>query len=195
MVEDYNNDGKTDFAVYRTGVGAGQPSTWYYRTVAGGPVTFVLWGQTGDFPVSGDYDGNGSADFVVQRDNGGGQARFFTRLSTGATSSTVFGASTDFVTPGDWDGDGKTDLAVVRTISGVINWFYDPSSTPATDVVQNTFGSGGDTVAPGDYNGDGKTDRAIWRNGIFWISNSGGAVTNFQLGSAGDFAIANYNVF
>lgn len=194
VVSDYNGDGKADLAVYRAGASAGLQSTWYYRTTAGGAVTFVPWGMNGDFPAPGDYDGNGSADFVVQRNNGGGQAAFWTRLSTGATSVQVFGTPTDVIVPGDYDGDGKTDIAVIRGISGVINWFYRPSGGGG-DVNYIQFGaSASDFPTQGDYDGDGKTDQAVWRAGTFWVRNNGtGAVSNFGLGAGGDYPVANFN--
>jgi hypothetical protein len=193
VVDDYNNDNKADLAVYRAGASAGLQSTWYYRTTAGGPVTFINWGQNGDFPAPGDYDGNGSADFVVQRNGGGGQAAFWRLFSTGATDVVIFGTPTDVIVPGDYDGDGKTDLATIRGIGGQIVWFWRPSGGGADQQV--TFGaSATDFPTQGDYDGDGKTDQAVWRNGAFWIRNTvSGAISNFSLGSAGDYPVANYN--
>ena len=193
VVDDYNGDGSADLAVYRAGASAGLQSTWYYRTTAGGPVTFVPWGMNGDFPAPGDYDGNGSADFVVQRNNGGGQAAFWRRFSTGTTDIVVFGTPTDVIVPGDYDGDGKTDIATVRGISGQINWFWRPSGGGADQQV--VFGaSATDFPTQGDYDGDGKTDQAVWRAGVFWVRNTvSGAVNNFQLGAGGDYPVANFN--
>ena len=199
VVDDYNNDGSADLAVYRSGVGAGAQSIWYYRTVANGPVIFVPWGITGDFVAPGDYDGNGSADFCIQRNNGGGQARFWTRLSTGVTSSVVFGTPTDVIVPGDYDGDGKTDIATTRSVGGALQWQWLPSTGGA--IQYRTFGaSATDFLAHGDYDGDGKTDVAIWRPSVtanqsaFWVnSTTSGATTTFAFGSNGDYPPANYN--
>ena len=195
VVGDYNNDGKADLAVYRAGASPGAQSTWYYRTVANGPVTFVPWGLNGDAPAPGDYDGNGSNDFCVQR-NSGGQGVFWTYLNGPATiSSTGFGLATDVIVPGDYDGDGKTDLAVTRGGGGVLTWYWRPSSGGADQQV--AFGNAaGDFATQGDYDGDGKTDQAIWRNadGNFWVRNTvSGAVNTFQLGASGDFPVANFN--
>jgi len=201
VVDDYNGDGKADLAVYRGGASAGAPSTWFYRTTAGGPVTYEPWGQNGDFPSPGDYDGDGKADFVVQRDNGGGQARFWMRMSTAGTDSVVFGTPTDFIVPGDYDGDGKTDIAVTRSSAGQIQWWVRPSSTGAGSAAPfATFGaSATDLQVQGDYDGDGKTDVGVWRpsatagESIFWYLGSTGAALGVPFGANGDYPVANYN--
>jgi hypothetical protein len=197
VVGDYNGDGKADLAVYRAGLSAGAQSVWYYRTTANGPVTFIPWGVSGDFPAPGDYDGNGSNDFVVQRDAGGGQAAFWRRFSTGTQDVQLFGSPTDVIVPGDYDGDGKTDIATIRGIGSTMYWFYRPSGGGA-DVTYVAFGAAGpgtsDFAVQGDYNGDGRTDMAIWRAGTFWVRNvSTGAVNSHALGSGGDYPIANFN--
>ena len=50
---------------------------------------------------TGDYDGDSKRDFVVQRNNGGGQARFWMLQTNAGFSSVVFGTPTDVVVPGD----------------------------------------------------------------------------------------------
>jgi hypothetical protein len=201
VVNDYNGDGKDDVAVYRSGASAGQQSFWYYRTVAGGAVTYVPWGVNGDFPNPGDFDGNGSADFQVQRNNGSGGGVFWTLLSTGTTQPQfVFGTSSDLLLPGDYDGDGKTDVCVARGSGGNIIWYYRPSSTGGA-VGPITWGiSATDFPTQGDYDGDGRTDTAIWRPSAtpgasaFWVRNvATGATTTFPHGQQGDYPVANYN--
>lgn len=197
VVEDYNGDGRTDFAVYRGGAASGDQSTWFYKTTAGGPTTYVPWGLNGDFPAPGDYDGNGSADFVTQRGNAGA-GNFWTRLSTGATSVTPFGLSTDVIAPGDYDGDGKTDIAVTRGAAGQISWWILPSSGGAA--INILFGaSATDFIVQGDYDGDGKTDGAVWRpsatagQSAFWVRSATGTVSVFPAGNTGDYPVANFN--
>jgi subtilisin-like proprotein convertase family protein len=193
VVDDYNNNGSADLAVYRAGANAGDPSTWYVRTTPNGAVNFIPWGQNGDFPAPGDYDGDGSADYVVQRNNGGGQAAFWRKLSTAPNDVIVFGGPTDAVVPGDYDGDGKTDIATAIDISGTIQWRYRSSINGSVNYLY--FGtSASDLLCQGDYDGDGKVEPGIWRTGDFWsLNSSNGAVIGTHLGAGGDYAVANYN--
>ena len=192
VVGDYNNDGRADIAVYRPG----SPSSWFFRTTAGGPVSQVQWGTLGDFPVPGDFNGDGSNDFVVQRNGGSGQGIFWRFFSGGAIDVVAFGLPNDLVVPGDYDGDAKTDLAVVRRVTGgSLEWYWIPS---AGGVIQGAFWGLTETDRPaqGDYDGDGRTDLAIWRSsGVFWVYNSSNqSATAFPWGTTGDYPIANFNV-
>ena len=199
VVGDYDGDGNADVAVYRGGANAGDQSTWFYRSTPNGPVNYIPWGKNGDFPAPGDYDGDGKSDFVIQRNNGGGSAIFWTLYDDFTVSTTVFGTPTDVITPADFDGDGKTDIAIIRGEGGQIVWYYLPSS--GGSAVRSTFGaSATDFVTIGDYDGDGKADKAIWRPTVgssrFWIDRSSdSAIQVFQWGSNGDYPVANYRTF
>jgi hypothetical protein len=204
VVDDYDGDGKADPAVYRAGANSGDQSTWFYRGSLNNPsgnVTYVPWGQNGDFPAPGDYDGDGKNDFVIQRNNGGGQARFWMLQTTAGFNSVVFGTSTDIIVPGDYDGDGKTDIAVVRGSAGQLNWYVRPSSTGAIGGSPTAiFGaSATDFPTQGDYDGDGKTDFAVWRSSAtpgasaFWVQGTTSGAFSVPFGQNGDFPVARYN--
>lgn len=204
VVDDYDGDGKADLAVYRGGANSGDQSIWFYRGSLNNPsgnTTYVPWGSNGDFPAPGDYDGDGRADFVIQRNNGGGQAKFWMNQTTAGIAQVVFGTPTDVIVPGDYDGDGKTDLAVVRGSAGNYNWYVRPSSTGAVSAAPYAiFGaSATDFFAQGDYDGDGKTDVAVWRPSAtpgasaFWVLGSTSGAGAVPFGANGDYPVANYN--
>jgi hypothetical protein len=194
VVGDYDNDGKADLAVYRVGDSPSLPSTWYFRTTAGGPISSVNWGVGGDTAAPGDYNGDGKNDFAIQRVVG--SSGVFWIAENGSTNFTAsqFGLADDLITPGDYDGDGKTDLAVTRASAGGLVWYWRPSSGAPDQQVP--FGTAlTDFTVPGDYDGDGKTDQAIWRqtDGTFWVRNvATGAVNVFQFGSTGDYPVGNF---
>ena len=98
---------------------------------------------------SGDYDGDGTSDFVIFREISGLWAvRGVTRV--------YFGSASDIPAPGDYDGDGTTDIGVFREDSGL--WAI-------RGVTRAHFGSSGDRAVPGDYDGDGCCDVGIFRKG------------------------------
>ncbi|HKP71270.1 MAG TPA: VCBS repeat-containing protein [Pyrinomonadaceae bacterium] len=206
VVGDYDGDGKADLAVYRGGENSGDPSTWYFRgslNNPGGNVTYVPWGQNGDFPAPGDYDGDGKRDFVIQRNNGGGQAKFWMFQTTAGLNQVVFGTPTDVVVPGDYDGDGKTDIATARASAGQYQWYVRPSTTGVINGSPYAiFGaSATDFHAQGDYDGDGKTDIAVWRSSptpgasVFWVLGSTVGAFSVPFGQNTDYPVANYNRF
>ena len=199
VVGDYTGDNIDDLAVYRAGATAGAQSSWYYRPLGGGAFTTVDWGQNGDFPAPGDYDGDGKYDFVVQRaDSNNVNGRFWKRMASGAQSTELFGLKDDLVVPGDYDDDGKTDLAVLRDDAGFLRWDFEPSGTAGSTVVTDVWGvTMTDWVAQGDYDGDGKTDYAVYRPGspgTFYVMTSiTRLITNRVWGGPNDFPAANYN--
>jgi len=76
---DYDGDGKSDPAVFRSATGA-----WFQLRSTTGPFG-VGWGASGDVPVPADYDGDGKADPAVFRSATG--AWFQLRSTTGRTPS------------------------------------------------------------------------------------------------------------
>lgn len=211
VVADYDGDGKTDIATYgsraNVPICAAPQKCFFYRGTLNNPsanITYVPWGQTGDFPVPGDYDGDAHADFVVQRAAGDGFAIFWIRSgATGAVDHFEWGLPSDFVVPGDYDGDGSTDIATVRGSGGNFLWYIRSSSAPT---IYNYYSPSAyfgnsltDFLVQGDYDGDGRTDIAIWRpnadptmNYFYWVGSTSG-FTAYPWGLDGDYPGANWN--
>jgi hypothetical protein len=107
----------------------------------------VVFGVITDPVAPGDYDGDGSTDLAVVRNNGGSLNWYVRPSSTGTISASpyaVFGTSTDFITQGDYDGDGRTDVAVWR--DGVFYWSGSTSGFAA-----GPWGQSGD-YPPANWN-------------------------------------------
>ncbi len=152
-----------------TAGGGGVPRT-------GGKV--VPWGTSGDIPVAGDYDGNGSLEVAVFRPSIG-----YWFISGG--EAVQFGAAGDIPVPGDYDGNGSTDIAVYRPSNGF--WFVRGGPTLQ-------FGTAGDLPVPADYDNDDDIDIAVFRpaNGIWFVNGplSDPAVpTVVQWGTDGDIPV------
>lgn len=227
VVDDFDGDGKDDLAVFRINTAAQGPGQahFYYRASSNNPngdVTFVPWGmrygsqsEQADDPYTGDFDGDGRADFAVQRHlditatSSNTPAVFHILTATGNYSIQYFGWKSDRVVPGDYDGDRKTDICVARGFNispGNTTWYIRYSSGIADDAT--VFGSGFN-FSQGDYDGDGKTDIAYFMTpvdsnavGFWYLASSNNREARFvRWGSrpslpspgAGDLPAAGYN--
>jgi hypothetical protein len=87
---DYDGDGRTDFAVVRTGVSY----TWFILSSSNFSFRSVQFGTKPDLPTQADYDGDGRTDISVFRQQTG---VFFTLRSRDNTLVQVdFGQNGDF---------------------------------------------------------------------------------------------------
>jgi CSLREA domain-containing protein len=166
---DFDGDGKTDYAVFRSSIGS-----WFIeRSTAG--FTSVNFGISTDRLTPADFDGDGKTDIAVWRENAGDPERAYFYILQSATNTLradQFGRTGDSPrVVGDWDGDGRDDVAVYRngTGGGQSFFFYRPSSQPAVDFVPILWGIGGDEAVRGDFDGDGKLDAAVFRpSDLIW---------------------------
>lgn len=171
-IEDANANSAppADLAIWRPDTGY-----WWVRKADGSAQAVVGWGQNGDDPVEGDYDGDGKTDFAIYRPatlppNATQGSWWIMRSSDNSYFSTTFGAVDDVPAQADFDGDGQTDIALFRPSAG--DWYIILSSTLQT--IQWHFGQNGDLPAPADYDGDGKADPSVWRGSeyAFYSTNS-----------------------
>jgi uncharacterized delta-60 repeat protein len=223
---DYDGDGKDDLSVWRAPSAASGPgpATWFYLGSLNNPnnnITYVPWGirygtqsDQVDEPYPGDFDGDGRADFRIQRRadttiaTSATPAIFHTLTASGNISYEYFGLASDRIVPGDYDGDGKTDLCVARgfnTNPGNTTWYIRyTSGVPDTATV---FGTGFN-FAQGDYDGDGRTDIGYFivgptnsETGFWYLSSANsGTATFYPFGArpsggagSGDLPVAVYN--
>lgn len=173
---DYNGDGKTDMAVYRSSTGQ-----WIIDPSTGGEQVITFGGSNTDIPVPADYNGDGKADLALYRPSTG---QWFIQLSGGGKIVSDFGGNnTDMPVPADYDGDGKVDLALYRPSTG--QWFILPST--GGNIVKSLGTPNAALPVPGDFDGDGKTDIAVYTptTGSWTILGSSAGLITRNFGAPG----------
>jgi uncharacterized surface protein with fasciclin (FAS1) repeats len=101
------------------------------------------FGDAGDVPFSGDWDGDGIDGVALHRESTG-QVFFRNSLSTGvAEASTIYGDPGDMMVGGDWNGNGVDTLGVYR------NGTFYLENTPIKAGSSNGLGAADETFAFG----------------------------------------------
>lgn len=217
-----SNRGDNDAFVVKIGstfpdsIGTFRPSTgqWLLRNTnsAGTPDIIVTFGQVGDQPVVGDWDGNGVDDLGVFRPSTG---QFILRLTSFqllktcflcnpvltqvVTLNTInFGQSGDRAVVGDWNGDGIDTPGVFRPSTGQFLLTNGPNTNNTTPPINSIvpFGRAGDEPVAGDWNGDGiDTVGVLSLNGsecVYLLTNNNATIDVSAAGfcTPGEFPLA-----
>jgi hypothetical protein len=143
----------------------------------------ITYGNPGDLPVIGDWNGNGTQTQGTFR---AGVWHFKNTLRTGvADYSRTYGRPGDRPVVGDWNGDGIQTIGVRR---GNLFLLSDSTLSPKT-AYQFRYGDPGDIPVVGDWDGDGVDTVGVYRSGTWLLrsANSAGP-TNLMVrfGSAAD---------
>ncbi len=176
-IYDYNGDGTSDIAIFRSASGL-----WAVRSV-----TRVYFGGLQDEPVPGDYDGDRTTDIGIFRPASG-------LWALRSVSRIYFGGAADETVPGDYDGGGTWSVGIFRPTSGLwavrgttriyfggsadipVPGYYDGAGAKEIGIFRESsglwalrgisliyFGTSGDETVPGDYDGNGTWDVGIFR--------------------------------
>lgn len=146
----------------------------------------VPFGQPGDVPVTGDWNGDGRMNYGVYRPD---QARFFLDTDWDGIGdiSRNFGRPGDIPVTGDWNGDGRADLGVYRP--DTCRFYLDSDGDGMADMAI-AFGRLGDIPVTGDWDGNGLTEWGIYRPGInrFYLDADRNGIADIArtFGQAGD---------
>ncbi len=135
----------------------------------------INYGIPGDYPVVGDWEGDGDATIGIYR-NG----TFYLRNSNTLGFADLvfpFGSPGDQPIAGDWDGDGVDTIGIYRPSIGQF-LLRNSNSAGAADM-SFYLGNVGDVGIAGDWDGDGIDTTGVFRpsNGIIFLKNTN--VTGF----------------
>ncbi|MCC9000271.1 MAG: hypothetical protein LM522_12400, partial [Candidatus Contendobacter sp.] len=165
------------------------------------------FGQAGDLPAAGDWNGAGFAKIGVFRNgqwfldaNNNGQ---WEGCSVDLCLS--FGQTGDLPVAGNWNGGVPAGVGVFRAGT----WYLDFNGNGKWDGCQqdggqdkcfyNSFGQDGDLPTAGDWNGDGKAKVGVFRAGTWYLDYNGNGVWDGcgvdrcyvgSFGQAGDWPVA-----
>lgn len=130
IIGDFNGNGCDTVSIYR-------PTTGEFFIInrlganeggLGGADIAFSFGNPGDKPFVGDFDGNGTETVGLHRESTG-LVYFRNSLTSGvADSQFIFGDPGDKITAGDWNGDGKDTVGVYRPGDGNIYLKFNNSA-------------------------------------------------------------------
>jgi hypothetical protein len=119
--------------------------------------------MTGDIPVTGDWNGDGSTKIGVFRIVHG-VGRWYLDINgnglwNGSPTDTVytnFGMTGDIPVTGDWNGDGSTKIGVFRSVNGQGRFYLDYNGNGiwdgcSLDMCYSSFGLPGDWPVAGKW--------------------------------------------
>jgi hypothetical protein len=128
------------------------------------------YGLPGDYPIVGDWDGDGTVTIGIYR-NG---YFYLKNANTLGFAEVVFpfGLSGDQPIAGDWDGDGVDTIGVYRPSTG--QFLLRNSNREGTVDTSFFLGNVGDVGVAGDWNGDGLDTTGVFRpsNGVIFLKNT-----------------------
>ena len=148
---------------------------WHLRG-SSGAITSFWYGNPGDLPIAGDWDGDGVATPGLYRQSDG---FFYSRNSnsTGIADAECFaGNPEDVPVVGDWDDDGDDNLGIYRPSEQKFYLFTITctGSPMGAAQIELLFGNPGDKPVAGDWDGDGIDEPGLHREttGFFYWRNT-----------------------
>jgi surface antigen len=149
----------------------------------------VAFGEAGDVPVAGNWDGKGSDSVGVFRD-GLWLLSNATPGTPGRTIEVTFGQAGDLPVVGDWDGNGTDTIGVFRAGTWILS---NVNGFDAAQTFSVAFGELGDAPVVGDWDGRGGDTVGVYRRGTWILTNSHYAgllgQEHFEYGEPGDLPV------
>jgi hypothetical protein len=128
------------------------------------------YGLPGDYPVVGDWDGNGTVTIGIYRNS-----TFYLRNSNTIGFAEIvvdFGQVGDQPIAGDWDGDGDDTIGIFRPSTA--QFFLRNSNSVGPAEMSFFLGNPGDVGLAGDWNADGMDTTGVFRpsDGLLYLKDT-----------------------
>ena len=145
---DFNGDGCDTVSVFRPS----EQRMYIVNALAqdqeglGAADYFFDYGNSGDTPFVGDFDGDGVDEIGLYRTS---NAYIYLKYELEGGAADIqfhFGEAGDEALAGDWNGDGVDTIAVYRPDDG--NWYIRLSNTPGTANHVFHFHAHGEDILP-----------------------------------------------
>jgi hypothetical protein len=171
---------------------------WHLRHPDGFVDSF-FYGNPGDVPFMGDWDGDGIDSPGLYRQSDGFVYLRNINIKGVADIRFFFGNPGDIPLAGDFDGDGLDTVSIYRPAEArfyIINRLGDGDRGLGAADLDYVFGDPGDKPFVGDFDGDGIDTIGLHREstGFVYYRNShtqGAADAEFIFGDPGDILVAN----
>jgi hypothetical protein len=161
-------------------------------------VSTFYYGNPGDYPFMGDWDGDGVASPGLYRQSDGFVYLRHSNTQGNAELEFFFGNPDDVPLVGDFDGDGRDSVSIWRPSEArvfIINELGVGGEGLGAADFDFFFGNPGDTPFVGDFDGDGVDTIGLHREstGFVYLANTlttGSADLEFFFGNPGDQILA-----
>jgi hypothetical protein len=174
-----------------------RPALWHELDNPHSDKSFYF-GDPGDVPFMGDWNGDGTATPGLYRQSDGFVYIRNSNTQGIADTEFYFGNPGDLPLVGDFDGDGRDSVSIWRSSEAtvyVINELGDAGQGLGAAEYDFMFGNPGDQPFVGDFDGDGIDTVGLYRTstGFVYFTNvnqTGVADSSFFYGDAGDRILA-----
>ncbi|WP_051836175.1 hypothetical protein [Streptomyces sp. NRRL WC-3742] len=141
-----------------------------------GSLAVINWGEAGDIPVAGNWDGGAATNVGIWRPSTG---QFHLRFNDGSLHIVDWGQAGDIPVSGNWDGGPAGNVGVFRPSTGQFHLRFDDGSLHIVD-----WGQAGDIPVSANFDGAGPDNIGIWRpsTGQFHLRNDDGGLVVLDWG-------------
>ncbi len=183
---------------HRAGLVDPATGVWHLYNEAGNLATQFFFGNPGDYPFMGDWDGDGIETPGLYRQSDGFVYLTNRNSASVADISFFFGNPGDIPIAGDFNGDGFDTVSIFRPSNQtafIINELGEDGGGLGAADIAYVIGNPGDKPFVGDFDGDGVETVGLHREstGLVYFRNShssGFANAQFLFGDPGDRLVA-----